>query len=366
MLIPAGRALTVAVLAAALLPAGAAADPRTAKVLSVVADSALDNASGLALTADGKLLTLQDARRSTALYALDRRGRTAYTVELPPGSNEDWEDLATGVLADGRRIAVIADTGDASQVRAARNQAPRRTFRLIQLDEPDGSRETATGIHIFRFRYPDGKSRNVETLLLQPGTGRMYLVTKTRARTSGQGGDSDAIHQSAAAPAAAELWALPARPVTTDVNVPELVTATLPVPAASGGAFSVTGDRFVIRNGTDAYVWWVPDGDVAGAVTHPPVRVHLPPQRQGEGVTFTRAGHALLVGSEGVRQPIWQVPLPGSADTARTPRPSDEAGGAGGTGGFGKTPLAVFAVLMLAAAVGIGVHRVRLRRAEMT
>ncbi|MEO3782545.1 hypothetical protein ABGB12_04380 [Actinocorallia sp. B10E7] len=329
-------------------------DSPAAQIITVVADGALDNLSGLALAENGQLMfTVQDARRSTLLYALDRRGRTAFTVPLPKGGNEDWEDLATGTLADGRRVVVIADTGDAFQVRRGSGQRYRTSFRILRFDEPDAAAKGPSGLVSHPVRYPDLKTRNVETLLLQPGTGRIYLVTKTQAPAAAPGAASQPP------PAAAEVWELPENPSTENVNVLREVTRSLPVPAASGGAFSPSGDRLVVRNGENAFVWWVERGEVANALTREPVKIHLPPQRQGEGVAFTRDGHALLVNSEGSRQPIWRVPLPRSADTASPPTPPTTETRAEG---IPRTPLTVFALLMFAASAGIAIHKIRTRR----
>jgi hypothetical protein len=36
----------------------------------------------------------------------------------------------------------------------------------------------------------------------------------------------------------------------------------------------------------------------------------LPPQRQGEGITFSEDGRALLVSSEGRKSKVWRIPFP--------------------------------------------------------
>ncbi|WP_344823397.1 hypothetical protein [Actinocorallia longicatena] len=328
----------------------ASPEPSEATVIAVATDARLDNASGLALSTGGSMMfTLQDARRSTLIYALDMKGRTAFTVALPAGGNEDWEDLATATLSSGRRVMMISDTGDAFQVRQAARQGYRKTFRLITFDEPKTSTRKATGVTIQSFRYPDNATRNVETLLLQPGTGRPYLVTKTQPPAEGSPGK----------PGVTEVWTLPPDPDPASVVVARKVTAGLPVTAASGGAFSPSGDRLVIRNGLDAFVWWVEDGDVPGALATEPVKIHLPPQRQGEGVAFTASGHSLIVNSEGVRQPLWQVPLPRSADASAEPSEGGEEPRKAGLGG--RLPAAIIAVVMLAGGAGILVYKFRTR-----
>jgi hypothetical protein len=224
----------------AISPGAAAREPAGTRVVTVVAEPRLDNSSGLALAGNGQLMyTMQDARRSTLVYALDRQGRTAFTIALPAGSNEDWEDLGTATLADGRRIVVIADTGDAFQVRRAAKQGVRKTFRILRFDEPDpraGGSVRPSGLVSYPVRYPDGATRNVETLLLQPGTGRVYLVVKTQDPAAAEEGASQQ-----GAPAAAEVWELPENAAAGRINTLRRLPGVLPVPAASGGAFSAVG-----------------------------------------------------------------------------------------------------------------------------
>jgi hypothetical protein len=107
-------------------------------------------------------------------------------------------------------------------------------------------------------------------------------------------------------------WPTTATAGTTPV--PEPIDALLEHRAAEK---SGRRDYSVIRNNDAAFVCWIDDGDVARSLTTKPQRVLLPQQRQGEGVTFTPDGHSLLINSEGVGQPISQIPLPRAVDTER-------------------------------------------------
>jgi hypothetical protein len=108
--------------------------------------------------------------------------------------------------------------------------------------------------------------------------------------------------------------------------------ADLPMVEVRGAAFSPDGGLLAVRTPTTAYVWRVEGDDVAAAVRAAPVEVALPTQRQGESIAFTDDGRSLLVGSEGVRQAVFTVPLPPAVapsaptpaePTAAPPRPSE-------------------------------------------
>ncbi|REE96162.1 hypothetical protein [Thermomonospora umbrina] len=285
-------------------------------IISVVADARITDASGLAMGGTGDVLfTHQDAARSTDVYGLDGRGQTRFTVSLPTGLNEDWEDISTVRLADGGRHVYVGDLGDGFLARRQTGRTPRTRFRLVRFTEPNAQSTgavPATGVQVHELAYSDGmRGRNAETLLVQPGAGHVFVADKTEK-----------------AGLKARLWLAKAPLATDRVNPLRPVVDSLPVQGASGGAFSPTGDRIVIRNADTAYLWWIRNGNVAKSLTDPPIEIPLPRQRQGEGVTFTADGSALVINSEGSRQPIWQVPLPGRAnsDIAEPATPVGEAG----------------------------------------
>ncbi|GAA4631056.1 hypothetical protein GCM10023196_058870 [Actinoallomurus vinaceus] len=332
---------------AATARVAAAPGPIDAQVLEVVADSRITQASGLATSENGRVLySHEDSGRTTDVFGLGAKGKVQFTVHLPTGSNQDWEDMNAVRLRNGKRVIFLGDIGDALLSRQKDHKSGRRDYEVLRFAEPSPDttgQVTPTGLQTYRLRYADGVTgRNAETLLVQPGTGHVFVVNKT-----------ENAQQRAA------LWAAPASLNPQGVNLLRSAVPSLPVIGASGGAFSPTGDRVVIRNDDTAYVWWINGDDVAKSLTQDPVEVLLPRQKQGEGVTFTPDGHALLVNSEGEGQPIWRVPLPSSLDSAR---PSLPAGQGAGTGG-GQNPTMIALVIGgVAALIGVGLIAFHVRR----
>src|SRR3954471_20636131 len=81
----------------------AAPGPIDAQVLEVVADSRITQASGLATSENGRVLyTHEDSGRTTDVFGLGAKGKVQFTVRLPTGSNEDWEDMAAVRLRNGK------------------------------------------------------------------------------------------------------------------------------------------------------------------------------------------------------------------------------------------------------------------------
>ncbi|GGL56951.1 hypothetical protein GCM10014719_67940 [Planomonospora parontospora subsp. antibiotica] len=326
--------LSVAAIVVSAVAAPAFDEPQLPTSVLTVADPRIAEASGLSLSGDGKrYYTSGDARGDAEVYVIGERGATHLTLTLPPGSNEDWEDIATFRSSDGRGYIYVADMGDAYFIRRDKGLPARTTFRIVRMDEPSADKEgsqDAAGVVSYPVQYSDKAARNSESLLVQPGTGRVFTLDKTEKPEQ-----------------RASLWMAPATLEERRVNVMRRVVAHVPVLKASGAAFSPTGDRIVVRNGEKAYVWRVKNDDVAAAFKGKPIEVDLPSQRQGEGITFSADGHALLVNSEGPKQPIWRVPLPKAADTETPVVPLESTGGAESGGGSRD-------MLMIAIAAGSG------------
>jgi hypothetical protein len=141
---------------------------------------------------------------------------------------------------------------------------------------------------------------------------------------------------------------------------------------ATGAALSGDGSVLAVRTYTDAYLWRVPDGDVARALRSDPVRIVLPQQPQGEGIAID--GNRLLVDSEGADSSVLAVPMP-RLPTAppTTSRPTPTATGspspargssspAGGSSSRITGPgFAIGVVVLLAIAAGAWTLRRRAR-----
>jgi hypothetical protein len=274
--------------------ATASVAPQPIEVLTLAGQ--IVEASGLAVdpTLD-VYYTEQDAGSPAAVYVVGANGQTrsVVTVGVP---NVDWEDLAVGRVG-GRDVMFLSDTGDDAQRRTS--TAARREFAVIRMDLPDGAisepTQRARGVVRYRFEYADLGARNAEALIVLPGTEQFFVIEKARKPQTTAG-----------------VFAGPRDPSPTSVNRFTKV-GEVNLIGVSGGAVSPSGDRIALRDATHAYVYRVHNGDVAAALSSPPVRLLLPNERQGEAMTFDRTGRSLLVTGEGKNEPVWQVPLPRTA-----------------------------------------------------
>jgi WD40 repeat protein len=261
-------------------------------------DERIAESSGLATTPQRDLVfTIEDAGNGPIIWGVNLEGQVRVREQVVGTTNVDWEDLARGTDDEGGPALFVADTGDGYFRARPPSGGPRKTFRIVRVSLPvppkDNKITTPPAKHpvFWDFAYPDGRNHNSEAMLVEPRTNQVFLIDKpveTDAPTS--------------------LWRLPARPRVRAMNTLTRV-AEVPVSRATGAAFSPDGRRFVVRNSQFAYVWDVVRGSVAASLATAPTIVVLPHQRQGEGVTFTPDGNALLLSSEGSRTPVWVVPL---------------------------------------------------------
>jgi hypothetical protein len=136
----------------------------------------------------------------------------------------------------------------------------------------------------FDLTYPDGIARDAETLLVDPGTGDVLVVTKTFA-------PSAEVFSFRPGPDGADATLEPAG----SVRIPELG-----LPMLTGGSVSAEGNWVALRTYDRVLRFPRPPGaSVAEALAGPPCIDPLPLQPQGEGVALDPTGDAVVTTSEG-------------------------------------------------------------------
>ncbi|QFZ24103.1 hypothetical protein EKG83_08350 [Saccharothrix syringae] len=251
--------------------AGAAVAAPAPADLCAVTDERLAELSGLAAGGD-ELFAVNDSDDGRLVVQVMDRGCAVTRTITTPVNPFDVEDLA--LAPDG--TLWVADTGD--------NGKTRETVALHAVS-PDGT------TRLYRLTYPDGK-HDAEALLLD-GAGIPHIVTKETIGSALVYRPVSGLAENAPTPleqvgqVRIGSTDTPGGPLANRV-VSRLVT---------GGATSPDGRVVALRTYTDAYLFPVPDGDLAKALEGDPVRVPLPDEPQGEAIAFTPDG-ALLSASE--------------------------------------------------------------------
>lgn len=295
-------------------------------------DRAIDESSGVASAswADDVVWTHNDSGDDARFFAVSTTDCSILATYTVRGAEaRDWEDMTRA----GTTL-YFGDIGD--------NAERRPEVTVYEVAEPGPGvpagavRPAATRV----LRYPDG-SHNAESLLVDPTTGRIVIVTKTdaglgtvyRAPEAGQG-TMEKVADLDPGPAAAGLGGKAA------------ILAT--------GADAIPG-RLVVRTYVGAFEWDVPEGtDLGVALARAPARVPLALTVQGEAIAYTRDGTGLWTTSEGDNGPVHRLaaapgPEEGATTTTAAAGDGEDPEDGGGAGVW------LLVIVVVAVLIGVGI-----------
>jgi hypothetical protein len=132
----------------------------------------VDEASGIADSRNlpGNVWMHEDGDNPPAIYLFSHQGVYQGSVKLPL-TNRDWEDMAIGAGPEAdENYIYIGEIGD--------NATVHDEYAIYRFLEPTVINEAPAQIDKLRFVYGDGKKYNAETLLLDPLTKDLYVITK--------------------------------------------------------------------------------------------------------------------------------------------------------------------------------------------
>jgi hypothetical protein len=248
-----------------------------------VAFSGLTELSGLVASRahPGVLYAHADSGSGAVFYAMTVAGASLGTFTLGGATATDWEDISVGPGPSAGTFVYVSDTGD----NAARTGSgtPRTEIQVYRVPEPAVSATTSVGAQTLstwqrlRFTYPD-KAHDAETLMVDPVTGDMLIVTK---ETSG---------------ASKVFRAAGSTPADTP-TVLELVT-TLSIGSSgadsalvTAGDISPSGDSVILRSYTAIWLW-CRGSTWASTFGAAPTELPSASEPKGEGLTFSSDGKA--------------------------------------------------------------------------
>lgn len=245
------------------LAPGPAQEPIASEVAFLFTDPEIVESSGL-VAQDGLVVTVNDSGDSNRIFTVDPATGDTVGVTRWQGDADDIEALAPA--GDGH--VWVGDIGD--------NEGARRSITVTKVPFGRGDREVrATS---YRLSY-GGEGQDAETLLSDPATGGLHVVTK---------GVFGRVY---------------AAPETLDPDgVNELTPVDEVIGIATDGSFLPDGKHVVVRNYTQAAVYTWPELDRVALLD-------LPAQQQGEGLAVTSDGQVLL-SSEGQEAEVLRVELP--------------------------------------------------------
>lgn len=233
--------------------------------------------SGLVVspTQPGVLWAHNDSGDRARIFALRSDGSLIASLDVPGAEATDWEDIEVGPGGD----LLLGDIGD--------NKSVRENVDVYRVPEPhlaDGPATTATATRL-RLTYPDG-AHDAETLLADPRTGEVVIVTK---RLDGRSGVY-AAH-------------VPARGDAQDAVLRHVGDLHLGVGGlATAGDLSADGHTVALRTYTGLYAWTrKPGATIAATLLRAPClgKAELFREGQGESLALSRDGRSFFTVPEG-------------------------------------------------------------------
>ncbi len=259
--------------------------------IGTITDSPLTEISGMApsLTAKGLWWVHNDSGDKVRLYVINASGKLLGKYDVTGARNRDWEDLASGPGRNGSPQLYIADIGD--------NSLKHETSTIYRVKEPDLSKGSFNGatqaVEPLNFRYPDGR-HDAEAIFVDPQSGRPYIVTKTMSPPCG-------VYRF-------PLPLTPGETVTLEKVSGEAVDRIEQLMLVTGAAASRDGSRVIVRSYFTAV-------EMTRARSSPfetifkssPQTVKLPIERQGEAISYSPDGQAIITVSEKLPAPIYRM-----------------------------------------------------------
>ena len=255
-----------------------------------VETESINEISGLAASRKNEdvLWVHNDSGDSARFYALNVQGELLGTFNLQGASATDWEDMAIGPgSVSGDDYLYLADIGD--------NSRSRTSIRVYRTLEPAVSADQGpVNVNIadwdeLPMQYPASTKYDAETLLIDPVSTDLFIVTKDRA---GEG--------------IAHVFRNPAPHIASVMVTLELVDDITFSQLLTGGDVSPTGNAIILRSYSSGLYWQRAEGtDLWDAFSNSSCSVPIEIEPQGEALAFTADGYGYLTVSEGINQPIY-------------------------------------------------------------
>lgn len=225
----------------------------------------------------------EDSGNSPVLTAIDMWGATLGTWDIPE-SMPDFEDLEATVDPEtGVSMLFLGDIGN--------NGHDRGEVSVWVAEEPDPRSDGTLDPFRMGLDYPNWESLDSETLLVDPLTMDVYIVTKEY-----EGPSKLFVKRAPHEEGSFVLEDLGEMPVE--------ITAT-------AGDVSFDGTRIVVRDYSPTAYVWMRDGyrPLEDAFDQLPCEIEIHSEPQGEAVAFTLDGAGIVTLSEGGQEPLYYIEL---------------------------------------------------------
>ena len=258
------------------------------EIMGSVESDLINEASGLAASRknSGVLWTHNDSGDLPRIFAMKLNGDHLGIFNLLNAENYDWEDIAAGPgPVKGETYLYIGDIGDNSKVRSS--------LSVYRIQEPVvDQNQTAITIDVsdvdkLEMQYPDNQAYDAETLMVDPVSGDIFIVTKNKSGSS-------------------KVFRNPSPHTSnTAVTLEEVATVGLGTSilyAITGGDISADGGMLILRSYSNAVIL---NRDISSDLSNAfsGVKCYVPVNesllQQGEAIAFDPDGNGYTTVIEG-------------------------------------------------------------------
>lgn len=237
-----------------------------------ISEPALEEVSGIVFShIHPNLLYMHvDSGGESAVFLMDSLGKSLGKITLLDTPNRDWEDITVGPGPKGESYVYLGEIGDNAgiypEIKLYRFPEPKKPGNYLEI-EPE----------VAVLNYPDG-AKDAETLMVDPWTGEIYILSKRDEKNTLYRVPSDAFSKKASV-------------------LEELIK--LPFSSAVAGDISADGTQILIKNYFAVYYWERKKGEsLTDALSRMPVRLPYVPEPQGEAIGFSPSGKSYYTISE--------------------------------------------------------------------
>jgi hypothetical protein len=255
------------------IPQGKLTNPLLEEVSGLVASQRYPN----------RLYVHTDSGGESAVFVLDTLGNELGRLELTGLKNRDWEDIAIGPGPNGSSYIYVAEIGD--------NEAKHEEIYLYRFAEPELLQAVpSAAIDQVKLQFPGGP-KDAETLLADPITGSLFLVSKREPKNA--------------------LYQVPATAFEKGSATLEKVHE-FDFNSSVAGNISKDGSQILIKTYLAVFYWKRTDKQsLVEALKAVPMRLPYVPEPQGEAIGFNFKGDAYFTLSEkrnGVIPTLYRYP----------------------------------------------------------
>jgi hypothetical protein len=240
--------------------------------------------------------THNDSGDDAFLFAMGENGKNLGTYRVTNARNSDWEDIASYRSPDGTCYLYVGDIGN--------NKLERPELRIYRVKEPTVSDAGASATRksplltepadAALFKYQD-TPHNAETLMVQPQTGDVYVLTKRL--------DGPSLVFKFKPQFGSE------QPVIAE-KVGEVSVPAVPNGLLTSGAISPDAKRVIMCDYSAGYELNLSGGGSFDDIWKTkPLRVDLGNRKHGEAVTFSANGKSIIGTNEGKKAEIFEAKM---------------------------------------------------------